>query len=331
MNNLVLKYRAFYITLLILTLYSIVDCKAQQSTIEYISTASPSNTPSALKVIFDDSRSQLIGIDKTGAILDSAVISFQLSTRIQGASYSEETKGCFLNNAMLELLKKADVNSIIYFEHIQAKDASGHVGDAANFQFNIGYSYKKNTACVGCPLVAANLEYKRLRCGLYTNSIGDICYQTEQVYNENFDHRTAYITWIYNIDKNDSINGGLKEMKFVIDTATFRFISAFYWADKNNVYHFTPMSDGGTVCLIDEADSKTFTPIGEDGYSKDKTNAYYRGQIMEGVDVKTINLFKTRENIEFAYDKSHIYEYGRMMTDKEIKAQHLEKYLKQKP
>jgi hypothetical protein len=144
MNCVALKYSTFYI-ILFLTLYSVVNCKAQQSTIEYTSTTSASTTPSTLKVIFDDSRSQLIGIDKAGTILDSAVISFQLSVRIQGASYSEETKGCFLNTAMLALLKKADVNSIIYFEHIQARDAAGRIGEAPNFQFNVGYSYKKKS------------------------------------------------------------------------------------------------------------------------------------------------------------------------------------------
>jgi hypothetical protein len=126
---------------LLLTFFSIVGCKTQQPTIEYTSTT-PVVTKSVLKVIFDDSKSQLIGIDNAGTILDSAVVSFQLSTRVQGVSHSEETKGCFLSNAMLELLKKTDVNSIIYFEHIQAKDAAGKLGEAPNFQFNVGYSYK---------------------------------------------------------------------------------------------------------------------------------------------------------------------------------------------
>lgn len=145
MKRVALKYKTFYTFLLILILYSVVGCKAQQPTIEHTSNIPLPAATSALKVIFDDSKSQLIGIDKAGAILDSAVISFQLSVRIQGASYSEETKGCFLSNPMLELLKKADVNSIIYFEHIQAKDASGQLGEASNFQFNIGYSYKKKS------------------------------------------------------------------------------------------------------------------------------------------------------------------------------------------
>lgn len=134
-------YRIYNI-LLILFFYSIVGCKTPQSTIEYTTPVPVSTTKSVLKVIFDDSKSQLLGIDKTGNILDSAVTSFQLSTRVQGVSYSEETKGCFLSAAMLELLKKTDVNSIIYFEHIQAKDATGQLGEAPNFQFNVGYSYK---------------------------------------------------------------------------------------------------------------------------------------------------------------------------------------------
>jgi hypothetical protein len=141
-----LKYSKFYIILTILTLYSVVSCKTRQPTIEYTSTTPVSHTKSSLKVIFDDSKSQLIGIDKTGAIMDSAVISFQLSVRIQGASYSEETKGCFLTTAMLELLKKTDVNSIVYFEHIEAKNAAGKLEEAPSFQYNIGYSYKPKSS-----------------------------------------------------------------------------------------------------------------------------------------------------------------------------------------
>jgi hypothetical protein len=137
-----LKYYSLYIPLLILSFISIVGCKTQQPTIEYTSTTPVATVKSPLKVIFDDSRSKLIGIDKSGAILDSAVVSFQLSTRVQGVSHSEKTTGSFLNSAMLELLKNTDVNSIIYFEHIQAKDAAGQLGEAPNFQFNVGYSYK---------------------------------------------------------------------------------------------------------------------------------------------------------------------------------------------
>jgi hypothetical protein len=138
-----LKYYRNYITLLILSFISIVGCKTQQPAIEYTSTIPAATTKSLLKVIFDDSKSQLIGIDKAGTILDSAVVSFQLSTRVQGVSCSEKTTGCFLSSAMLELLKKTDVNSIIYFEHIQARDAAGQLGEAPNFQYNVGYSYKK--------------------------------------------------------------------------------------------------------------------------------------------------------------------------------------------
>jgi hypothetical protein len=137
-----LKYHSLYITLLILFFISIAGCKTQQPTIEYTSTTPVATAKSSLKIIFDDSQSKLIGIDKTGAILDSAVVSFQLSTRVQGVSCSEKTNGCFLSNAMLELLKKTDVNSIIYFEHIQAKDGAGQLGEAPNFQYNVGYSYK---------------------------------------------------------------------------------------------------------------------------------------------------------------------------------------------
>jgi hypothetical protein len=131
------------VLILTLLLLLMVRCKTQPPAVELRSDSSVIAEPALLRVIFDVTRSQLIGIDKSGNVLDTAVMSFKLTVRIQGQGYSEETKGCFLSTAMLELLKKTDAASIVYFEHIQTKDAYGNVSKAPDFQFNIGYPYKQ--------------------------------------------------------------------------------------------------------------------------------------------------------------------------------------------
>ena len=72
--------------------------------------------------------------------------------------------------------------------------------------------------CKDCPVISDTIIYTLLDCGLYKGSNGDIGYRSAGIYNDNFDRRTRYITWIYGADQNDTLNGGLKEIKYVIDT-----------------------------------------------------------------------------------------------------------------
>lgn len=189
----------------------------------------------------------------------------------------------------------------------------------------IVYGSKK---CKDCPVNTDTVVYKLLKCGLYLGCNYSLGYRTEEIYNDNFDRRTRYINCIYGANQNDTLNGGLKEMKFVIDTSSFRFLSDLYWADKNNIYGFNPMSDGGTVYLFGIADRKTFVVLGGAGYAKDKTNAYYRGSVIEGADVKTFRDIKYKEIPELASDKFYFYRIGRRMTKEEIKEFGLVNYKK---
>jgi hypothetical protein len=189
----------------------------------------------------------------------------------------------------------------------------------------IVYGSKK---CKDCPLITDTIIYQLLKCGLYLGSNGDLGYRTEEIYNDNFDRRTRYISWIWGVVEDDSINGGLKEMKFVIDTSSFRFLNDLYWADKNNIYGFNPMSDGGTVYLSDIIDRKTFVVLGGAGYAKDKTNVYYRGSVIEGADLKTFRDIKYKGIPELACDKFNFYRIGERMAEEEIKEFGLNNYKK---
>jgi hypothetical protein len=202
-------------------------------------------------------------------------------------------------------------------------------GQTADRQVNIDTMIYSSRECKDCPVILDTVVYKLLNCGLYLGSNGDLGYRTEAIYNENFDMQTRYLTWIYGADQTDTLNGGLKEMKFIIDTVTFQFLSFLYWADKNNIYGFNPMSDGGTAYLNDRIDRKTFNVLGDTGYAKDKTNVYYRGMVIEGADLKTFRIIEHKEIPELAYDKLYFYQNGHKMTEKEVKANKLENYIKQ--
>lgn len=128
------------IALYIVLLFSVVVCKAQTTT-EKEQPIFPQK-PALLKIIFDDSNSQLIGIDTSGHVIENAIVAFQLFVNIKGKSYSEQALGNTLNKAMLALLDKAESNTILYFEHIQIKNAAGALTEAKDFQYNLGYTRK---------------------------------------------------------------------------------------------------------------------------------------------------------------------------------------------
>lgn len=97
----------------------------------------------ALRIIFDDSNSQLIGIDSSGKVVENAIIAFQLFVTIKGVSHSEQALGCSLNQAMRDLLTQVEQNTILYFEHIQVMNATGNLVEAEDFQYTLSYLPKE--------------------------------------------------------------------------------------------------------------------------------------------------------------------------------------------
>ncbi|NCU04020.1 MAG: hypothetical protein GXC73_08540 [Chitinophagaceae bacterium] len=57
-----------------------------------------------------------------------------------------------------------------------------------------------------------------------------------------------YLATVYNQDS-ESPGDDMKEIRFVVDTATFVLLTNGHGEDKNYHYQFTPMSDGGTISV----------------------------------------------------------------------------------
>ncbi|HSH66881.1 MAG TPA: hypothetical protein VLB84_14095 [Bacteroidia bacterium] len=127
-----------HIKLLIVLFFSVVVGKAQTTTEKKQST----HHSVPVRILFDDRNAQLISIDSSGHVLENAIIAFQLFVNIKGVNYSEQALGSSLNKAMLQLLEKAESNTILYFEHIQLKSISGGLTEAPDFQYNLGYVAK---------------------------------------------------------------------------------------------------------------------------------------------------------------------------------------------
>lgn len=130
-----------FIPRILMLLFPVVICQAQTTT--------GNNQPpfiqkkSSLKIIFDDSNSQLISIDTTGKVVENAIIAFQLFVRIKGVSHSEQALGSRLSQPMLQLIEKTEPNTILYFEHIQVKNGKGGLLEAEDFQYTLSYVKKE--------------------------------------------------------------------------------------------------------------------------------------------------------------------------------------------
>lgn len=172
-------------------------------------------------------------------------------------------------------------------------------------------------------------HFIKLNCGLYINEKGTLAYRAvdnSYVMDTTGNERPSYVylTTIYYADMSDSINGGLKEMKYVVDTATFKMLGTFYFKDKNHFYDFNPMSDGGTIGINSDIDAKAFQILESEFYAKDQNHCYYRGRIIEGADVKSFKVLDTSYSFHTAFDKKNYYDCENKMKFTDIKEQNLD-------
>ncbi|MDF2193478.1 DKNYY domain-containing protein [Paraflavitalea sp. CAU 1676] len=168
-----------------------------------------------------------------------------------------------------------------------------------------------------------------LPCGLYLNDKGTLAFKAmDRSYRLDRDAGTqlidVYITTVYYADLADSINGGQKEMRYVVDTPSFRIVGAFNCIDKYHVYNFNPMSDGGTISINHDADVNSFMILESDYFSKDNKHCYYRGSIIKGADLSSFKVLDTGYSHNIAYDKNNYYYLGEKMTAADVKEENLD-------
>jgi hypothetical protein len=164
----------------------------------------------------------------------------------------------------------------LYSPDPEQKEASGHLIDSFG---KVGYDQS---------------TFQKIRCGLYVNSKGDLAYKVIDN-SMKFDHKPieVFLTSVYNADLSDSLNDSRKELKFVIDTGTFKILGDFFFKDKNHIYDFIPMMDGGTIAINQLADVKTFKVLDGGFYAKDNKHCYYRGYVIEDADLKSFIVYDT--------------------------------------
>jgi hypothetical protein len=141
----------------------------------------------------------------------------------------------------------------------------------------------------------ADNYWKELDCGLYESNNGDLALKTQAETEEGI-IMDKFITELCC----DEVS-----LKTTIDTTSFKKLSSSYYKDKNNVYIYFTMSDGGNFWILEEADVASFEVLG-DCYAKDKEKIFdNRARILDSVDYDSFN---TTQGIGcYAKDKNGYY------------------------
>lgn len=94
-------------------------------------------------VLFDNVNNRLVGKDEYGNILDSAVVSFNVMTTIQGIAYEESVIGTTLSRKMQNQITRVDRGTTLFFTDIKVKEKSGKTIEWPKFNTKIGFSFEK--------------------------------------------------------------------------------------------------------------------------------------------------------------------------------------------
>ncbi len=114
-----------------------------------------------------------------------------------------------------------------------------------------------------------NEEWQELSCGLWINKNGDIGLKTTKAIGE-----PEFIDFYLTKTPHDI------PLKELVDTATFHYMGGSFYKDKNHIYNYFPMSDGGNFYSIDDkADYSTFEVLGDGCYARDKSHIYVEKHI----------------------------------------------------
>jgi hypothetical protein len=149
-----------------------------------------------------------------------------------------------------------------------------------------------------------SLQWKQLRCGLWTNNQGDIGFKDYKV-NTNKDVITCFIT--------KTPIGDDKPLKTLIDTTTFYYAGGSFYKDKRHIYKYYAMAYGGSFYPIN-VDYDTFTIIENGCFAKDKSHIYTEQNLtIIDADLTTFRVIKGC----LAKDKNHYYLYHEKVTTKE--------------
>lgn len=126
------------IIVVLLQLTSISLC-AQQDTNQYKGTIKVKKKGDVVKVVFDNLNYRLVGIDRYGNVLDTAVVEYNVSVTVRGIYYTANITGSFLSSNITNALDRCDSPTKVYFDKIKVRNKEGILFDMPKFYYQLGY------------------------------------------------------------------------------------------------------------------------------------------------------------------------------------------------
>ena len=151
-----------------------------------------------------------------------------------------------------------------------------------------------------------NNKWKELECGLFINPKGAIGFpsapEIANIPNSKLKPEQCPNVFITKIGWNDTT-----KLNQVIDINTFEDLGACFYKDKNRIYSYYPMCDGGYFNIF-KKDTTDFRIV-SDWYAKDNKDVFYMSKKTPiGVDYSS---FESKEGWgQLAKDKYHFYAFG---------------------
>lgn len=134
-------------------------------------------------------------------------------------------------------------------------------------------------------------RYKHLKYDFYLSNNGQLCERklamaTDSLCNCRFE---VYYDSTFSIHTEDVV---LKvPLNTIVDIESFVSLdSSEYSKDKSRVFYFHGNSDGGNRVIADKADPATFKRLCEYRWGIDKDNVFYKGDILEGLNIKNLRI-----------------------------------------
>lgn len=124
-------------------------------------------------------------------------------------------------------------------------------------------------------------KYMLIKDNLYKDTQNNLYFKTLDKSQNSFGE-TRYLDVVYSETFGTH---GIRKMKDVIDTMTFKYMGNNYYKDKSSIYFFYIMEDGGTFSLLKDADKSSFKIVNEE--EKEHFDAYdYKHKFKRGEIVK---------------------------------------------
>lgn len=155
-------------------------------------------------------------------------------------------------------------------------------------------------------------DYKLLKYDFYLSKGGQLCERKLAAAMDSSCNCTfeVYYDSTFSIYTDDTTLK--KPLNAIVDINSFVWLdSTEYSKDKNKVYYFHGNSDGGNRVIVDKADPLTFKRLCEYRWGIDKNYVFYKGNILQGVNLKYLQVLYPPDTayhfIDYVKDEKNVF------------------------